>query len=275
MIYSAIPIFAYAGQPEALGRLLADINMRGPSVEAVRPTRRELVQNIGGVGLISIRGAMLAGVGPAIADAFGVTDTQHLARQLIAAAGDDRVESVVIRVNSPGGSVEGLTDVADAMAVLTEQKPVAAVIDGMGASAAYYSVAGAHSIYAGRMDLVGSIGTRLMVYDTSGVFEDMGIKAIPIDTGEFKSMGADGVPVTDAHKAEYQRLVDGYFADFRDVVSRGRGLSGERLDAVADGRMWFGSEAGGLGLIDGINTVQNVLNSMQTANAARRRVRSL
>jgi protease-4 len=125
------------------------------------------------------------------------------------------------------------------------------------------------------MDLIGSIGTRLTVYDYSEAFANAGIKPVVIDTGEYKSMGEPGTEITDAHKAEFQRLVDGYFADFRQVVQRGRGLSDQSFEAIGDGRLFFAEESTRNGLIDGILKVSDVLNSMQAANAARRRIASI
>lgn len=271
------PIYAWGGDVAALTRIIEAVTQHKISaqVEAARPSARQSYFNAGGVAVMNLVGPMIPGVGAEIEQYFGVTDTKRLTRSVQEATADESVESILFRVNSPGGSVDGLDRLGDAVAAAVNVKPVAAVVDGMAASAAYYTVAQAHTIYAGRRDLVGSIGTRLTVYDYSEAFQNAGIKPVVIDTGEYKSMGERGTPITDEHKAEFQRLVDGYFADFRDVVVRGRGMTAEGFEKIGDGRLFFADESRGLGLIDGISDVTNVLNSMQTANAARRRVRSL
>lgn len=272
------PVYSWAGDERVLTETIASITRymisAGPFAVEGAATRRPY-NNYGGVALLSLRGPMMSGVPQEIEDVFGVTDTRRFARAVEIAADDKEVDSILIVANSPGGSVDGLTAVADAMAYATQAKNVVAVVNGMAASAAYYAISQAHTIHAGRMDLIGSIGTRLTVYDYSQAFENAGIKPVVIDTGEYKSMGETGTEITDAHKAEFQRLVDGYFADFREVVQRGRGMTSESFEAVSDGRLFFADESMRMGLIDGISTVSNMLKSIQTANAARRRVASL
>jgi signal peptide peptidase SppA len=271
------PVYSWAGDWRTLANTIAAVTQHIVSnsrIESAGPKRKGY-QSIGGVGLISLRGPMMTGVSPEIEDWFGVTDTQRLARTVERAADDSAIDSICICVNSPGGSVEGLTTLADAVKYAASKKHVVGAVNGMAASAAYYAIAGAQTIYAGRMDLVGSIGTRLTVYDYSEAFADAGIKPVVIDTGEYKSMGEPGTEITDAHKAEFQRLVDGYFADFRRVVQYGRGMTDAGFEMVSDGRLFFAEDARGLGLVDGVSKVSDVITQMQTAIAARRRIAQL
>jgi signal peptide peptidase SppA len=272
------PVYAWGGDANALTAIIKGVTdyiiSEGPFYVESAATRRPY--NVyGGVAVLHLRGPMMSGVPQEVEQIFSVTDTRRFARSLEVAADDKEVDSVAIIVNSPGGSVDGLNEIADAMQSVMRQKNVVAMVNGMAASAAYYAIAQAQTIYAGRMDLIGSIGTRLTVYDYSEAFANAGIKPVVIDTGEYKSMGEPGTEITDAHKAEFQRLVDGYFADFRQVVQRGRGLSDQSFEAIGDGRLFFAEESMRNGLIDGILKVSDVLNSMQAANAARRRIASI
>lgn len=183
---------------------------------------------------------------------------QGIQKALQAALASDAT-SIMLRVDSPGGSTDGLAEAGDAIFAARSDKPVFAFVEGMAASAAYYLASQASKIYAQRMDLVGSIGTRLMLYDFSKLFEKEGIRAIPIDTGEFKSAGAQGTEVTDRQIEYFQGIVDGYFKDFLSAIKRGRGMTTEQLEAVADGRVFLAKDAVGLGLIDGIGTKKTVL----------------
>ena len=140
------------------------------------------------------------------------------------------------------------------------------------ASAGYYIAAGATNIYANRMDLIGSIGTRIMLYDYSEYFNELGIKAIPIDTGEHKSAGAEGTEITEAQQAEFQRIVDGYFDDFISVINRGRTIPD--LDSLADGRVFFAADAVKNGLIDGIKSLDETLKQTQPATHSTRQARA-
>lgn len=271
------PIYAWGGEAQALTRAIQSVTAHianHPQIEGAGPKRKRY-QSAGGVAILSLRGPMMTGVPQEIEDWFGVTDTKRFARTVEMAAEDKEVNSICICVNSPGGSVEGLTTLADAVNYAAGMKNVVGTVNGMSASAAYYAISGANTIFANRMDLVGSIGTRLTVYDYSEAFADAGIKPVVIDTGEFKSMGEPGTPITDAQKDEFQRLVDGYFSDFRQVVQRGRGMSDAGFEQVSDGRLFFAEEARGLGLIDGIGRPADVIKQMQTAIAARRRIAQL
>jgi ClpP class serine protease len=130
-------------------------------------------------------------------------------------------------------------------------------------SAAYMTAAQATEIVAGRMDMIGSIGTRLTLFDTSKMAERWGIKAIPIDTGEFKSLGEFGTEIT-ASQVEYmQGLVNGYFADFKATVMRGRKMSAEAFAKVSDGKVWLASDAKAMGLIDGFSTFGETISRLQ------------
>src|SRR5699024_4511213 len=120
------------------------------------------------------------------------------------AMADDAVDNIVLVIDSPGGSTAALSDLGDTIAWAREHKTIISQVDTMAASAAYYVAAQTSKIYAGRMDLVGSIGVRMTLYDYSKAFGDAGIKAIPIDTGEFKSAGEIGTEITEAQIAEFQ-----------------------------------------------------------------------
>jgi signal peptide peptidase SppA len=230
-------------------------------------------QLIGGVSVIPIVGVMWKD-----ARFRGYADTRAITDSVKAASGDDNVRAIVLRIDSPGGSVDGLAELGDAILSARGVKPVIAQVDGMAASAAYYAASQASRIVAGRMDMVGSIGTRIMLYDFSKYFSEVGIKAIPIDSSPedrpFKSAAIQGTEITELQQADFQRIVDDYFGDFRNVVIRGRGMSAESFDAVADGRVWVGDEARKVGLIDGLATLGETLAALSGSIAVTDRARA-
>lgn len=271
-------VFSYFGEPQKLEAITANILMHGPELRAAAGTKREPYAKVDGVAVVNLNGPMYRGIGERIAEYYGLTDTGILTSGIRQAASASDVDAIVIRVNSPGGSVDGLYELGEAVKAATLSKPVVAVVDGMAGSAAYYAIAGASRIYAGKMDLIGSIGTRMVIHDYSKMFENAGVKAIAIDTGEHKSAGEPGTVITDAQIEEFQRLVDGYFAEFMNVVRSGRGLAGESLEAVSDGRMFFANDgtsesALALGLIDDVEYLENVIKLTQSTVAAKRRYR--
>lgn len=217
----------------------------------------DIMEVVGETAIIQVHGVMLKEV--SFSDEVS---TVAIAEALTAAAANDDIKSVLLDIDSPGGSAAGLVQLADALSETRSKKPVIAQSSGMIASAAFFLAAGADKIFAARGDLIGSIGTRLHVFDFSKLFENIGVKSIPIDTGPLKSAGAFGTEVTEEQQAYLQGIVDGFQADFKSVVMQGRGFDQKQFDAVATGGVMHVAEARKLGLIDGIKTKTESLGSM-------------
>lgn len=183
---------------------------------------------------------------------FGDSTYESIRNDIGAALDDKAVKQIMLDVDSPGGDADGVDEAAETIYQARQIKRVTARVDGMAASAAYWMASQADKIEMSAMDMVGSIGVRMLVYDWSKMFEEAGIKAIPIDTGEYKSAGAMGTPLTENQQQHFQDLVDGMFAQFKSAVARGRGMSKSAVNEVADGRMFLGSDAKAAGLVDSI-----------------------
>ena len=222
------------------------------------------IQVAGGVGVISIEGVMTR----FIQGARMVTAMEAVEAAVRSAAGDRAIGSILLRINSPGGSVDGLAQLADTVKAAAGSKRVVAQIAGMGASAAYYVASQASEIRAERTNLVGSLGARLLVMDLSRLAKNEGVEVIPIDSAPedrpFKSAGAPGTEITKAQRADFQRIVDAFAEDFRTAVMNGRNMSREQLDAVFDGRVWQAGKAVELGLVDQVATLRQTLSELRT-----------
>lgn len=258
----------WAIEPQAFNRYvqmaakLQSMDLSQIEARATAPSAQEgdvAVQS--GIARIPVRGPLVKSVG-FIEEILGFGSTTEIQRQVEVAAADPDVSNIVLEVDSPGGSVSGLAELADAIYSARDTKPVTAQVDGLAASAGYQIASQATSIFAGREDMVGSIGVRLMLYDFSKLFENEGIEAVPIDTGEFKSAGAMGTEITEAQRNDFQRIVDRYFDGFIDAIMRGRGMTEAAVREVADGRMFVGQEAVDLGLVDGIQTLRETLTNL-------------
>lgn len=231
----------------------------------------------GQIGVVNIFGVLAKGA-PEWAEEYGFLDTLKVTRAITQLTADDRTRAIVLRIDSPGGSVDGLAELGDAVYAARNVKPIVAQVDGMAASAAYYVASQADRIMAGRMDMIGSIGTRLLLFDYSKLFDRIGIRSIPIDSAPedrpYKSAGAIGTVITDQQVADFQRFINEFFADFKAMVLRGRNMASDAFDAIADGRMWTGPEAMKLGLIDGFATVDATIGELgraiETTDRARR-----
>ena len=225
------------------------------------------VDKRGDVAIVSLRGPMIKNAG--FLARWGFAGTKETQRAIEHSVVDEDVNTIILNVDSPGGSVDGLAELADAIRLARKSKTVLAQVSGMAASAAYYVASQAETIYAGRMDLIGSIGTRMLIYDYFEMFREAGVKAIAIDTGEHKSAGAVGTELTEEQIAEFQRIVDGFFADFISAVRTGRGLPKKAVNSVADGRVFFAAESIELGLIDAIQPIEKTLAQAEKPRRAR------
>lgn len=182
---------------------------------------------------------------------------RNLIPQLRRAFESDRIRAVVIQIDSPGGApleAERINTFVREIRI-THPKPVYAVIENIGASAAYMIAVQADEIWAGRYSLVGSIGAMLGSWDVHRVLERVDVERRVFASGELKTMLDPFLPTTDEAQGKAQSMVDAVGRMFVDEVRAARGA---RLVAssIDSGEVWNGSEAKALGLIDEIGTLE-------------------
>ena len=216
----------------------------------------------GSVAVISIQGAMSKDGAPSLG-IDGTAATRRLVRQ---ATTDPEVRQAFIDVDSPGGEVRGNSALAADIARLASAKPTFAYMEDLGASCAYWAVAGVNAIFAGPGALVGCLGIRMSLVDSTDAASQAGLKFDHVVTGPYKAAGADGSPLTEEHRAYFQGLVDDAGRQFFGAVQRGRGLTPEQMAAVTDGRLFPARQARTLGLIDGVTSRENALAKLKTLN---------
>ena len=177
---------------------------------------------------------------------------------------DDAPLAVVVKIDSPGGMVDGLDDVCSKLAMLADRMVCIASINGNGASAAYRIASQCGQIFATADSEVGSIGTYWQFLDTSAAYAKAGVRSVLLSTGPYKGIGIDGEPITDEQRAFLQDCTNKTNQMFLDDVVAGRGFSESQLAAVSDGRWWIASEAVGLGLVDEIGSLDDVLSAIRS-----------
>lgn len=187
------------------------------------------------------------------------TSTVWARRQLRLAANNNDVRAILLHIDSPGGIVAGVEDLAQDVAAAAKRKPLHAFIADMGASAAYWVASQASKVFANDNALVGSIGVFTVLTDRSEQFDRAGVKVHVIRAGQFKGVGTPGTEITDEHLAHRQQLINDLNGFFVAAVSRGRKLTGQKLNDIVDGRVHVGHEAAQLGLVDGIKSLDEVL----------------
>jgi len=220
-----------------------------------------------GVAVVPVMG-VLTKYGSSLDDGGGYLGIRRAVRL---ASRDPQVKGIVLGIDSPGGSVKGMDDLAAEIgrARSGSGKPVMAYIEDQGTSAAYWLAASAGMVFANPAAAVGGMGTFGVVRDSSALAANLGIRVHVIRAGKYKGMTTPGTAVTDEHLAEIQRSVDGYNALMLDGVARGRGMSADRVKELADGRAHLAGEALGLGLIDGVMGWDGLMEQMRKAIAGK------
>ncbi len=231
----------------------------------------DIIEQQGDIAVIPVYGVLRKDVPRIFTKYLGMVGTVQLRAAVQAAGNDPDVSKIVLRIDSPGGSVDGIAEFAEAVRAAAEKKPVIAQVDGEAASAAYHVASQATEIRLGRMDAVGSIGVFAVIDDSSRMFENQGIRTILVTTGEYKALGLDGAPVTENQIDEVKRVVSIFFDEFKGAVRKGRNMTAARVDAVADGRIFIGKQAVELGLADKIATFDQTI--MELTGLKRKRQR--
>ncbi|MCX7424411.1 MAG: S49 family peptidase [Planctomycetia bacterium] len=251
-------------EPGAGSKLEAALNSLSPETLRLPAVLQPALpmEIIRGVAVVDVAG-LLTKRPSSFSLLFDGTSTEQVTEAVAKAASDDRVKSIILRIDSPGGSSAGLAEAADAILAARAVKPVVASVCGLCCSAAYMLASQAGQIFAHRMDLVGCIGSKMMLYDFSKMFTEAGIRAVPIDTGPYKSAGEPGTEITPAHEAYFQGIVDHFFGDFIQSIVRGRRMPESAVRKVADGRVFVAGEALKLRLIDGIQSFDSTLARLQ------------
>ncbi len=150
------------------------------------------------------------------------------------------------------------------------RKRIIAQVDGMAASAGFLIASQANEIRAGRMDVVGSVGSLLVVVDASKLFEREGIEVVPITTGKFKATGLIGTEITEEQRQDLQRIVDAFGRDFVASLKRARTFTDAQVKTIAQAQVFTTSEALRLNMVDRVATLQETLRELNASGTRRR-----
>ena len=210
-------------------------------------------------GVVTQRGNMVDDIsGP------GSSSTQQFTSVLRQMLSDDTVGQILIDIDSPGGSVYGVSELANEIVKARAQKPVIAVANSLAASAAYWIGCSASEFYVTPGGEVGSIGVWQAHFDYSKALEEDGVKPTLISAGKFKVEGNPYVPLDEQAQAFMQSRVDDYYNAFVEAVALGRGVSiNDVKTGMGEGRVLGADAALAQNMVDGIATFDDVLAKMQ------------
>ena len=190
--------------------------------------------------------------------------------ELEKAAEDEDVRAVVLRINSPGGTVTA-SDILhhEVTRFKTRRKvPVVAAILDVGASGGYYVALAADRIVVHPTTITGSIGVLMLTVDSRGLLEKIGVSAGYITSGRHKDMGSPFRSLTEEERQIFQGVIDRLYDRFVELVSRGRKLDEARVRHLADGRIHTATEALALGLVDRIGYLEDAIALAKEAASA-------
>ncbi len=246
------------------------------SERVLRDTRKQMAAANAGSGIavlplygvVTQRGNMVDDIsGP------GSTSTQQFTSALRQVLADDTVGQILIDIDSPGGSVYGVAELASEIVKARAQKPVVAVANSLAASAAYWIGCAASEFYVTPGGEVGSIGVWQAHFDYSKALEEEGVKTTLVSAGKFKVEGNPYVPLDPQAQAFMQSRVDDYYNAFIQAVAVGRGVSVDDVrNGMGEGRVLGADAALAQRMVDGIASFDDVLARMQakvTGNAVR------
>ena len=199
------------------------------------------------VAVINIDGIIVKDAG--VLEGRGFTGTKSISVQLSDAVNNPNINSILLYIDSPGGTVNGVPELADTIKEVSKIKPVIAFTDGQMDSAAYWLGSSANAIYATKSASIGSIGVYRTVTDLSKALASDGIEVKVIKSGKFKGTGIEGTPLTPEQISQIQSEVDYIYNKFASQVKSNRGNIAED---VMQGQDFYAEQALEHKLIDGI-----------------------
>lgn len=177
---------------------------------------------------------------------------------LRAAAEDETVKAIVLRVDSPGGGVTGSAQIYEVVQGM--DKPVVVSMSSVAASGGYYVSAPADYIFARADTVTGSIGVIYTLLNVEELIDEVGIDVELITSGENKGLGSPFEELTPEQRGILQGLVEETYDEFVRIVAEGRNLSQSDVRQLADGRIYSGRQALAVGLVDELGNLQNAID---------------
>ena len=184
-----------------------------------------------GVGIVRIHGPLMRDPDLISTLLFGATDMNQVADAILQATESKEVKSILLDIDSPGGTVNGTPELAQSVADASKLKTIYAFSAGQMCSAAYWVASQCQAVYASPSARVGSIGVMLPFIDSAEKFRSQGLKVEVFAAGKFKGMGTPGVSLSEEQRALLQADVEEIAADFKEaVLARGRRIPDEAME---------------------------------------------
>jgi protease IV len=212
------------------------------------------------IALVYCQGDIVSGFGEAYTD-DGLMIAEGMADAIQQAAEDDQVKAIVLRIDSPGGSGSAADIIWREVELAHAAKPIIVSMSDVAASGGYYIGLPVDSIFAQPSSIVGSIGVFSGKFSFKGLYGKLGINKVEIPRGTNSTIFSEIRKFDDQQRRIIQENMIIFYRDFVTKVSEGRHLSYDKVDELAQGRVWTGAQAAQNGLIDRIGGIYDAINS--------------
>ena len=227
---------------------------------------KSLIANANKIGVIELEGAIASSYESNLFSKEA--NAPSLLKSLISAQTDNEIKGIIIKINSPGGTVAMSQNIYNQIMKLKKQKPIVVVFDDVAASGGYYIACAADRIIAQEGSLTGSIGVIMSFMDYHNLLANkLAINPVVIKSGKYKDMGSSMRAMTQEEKELMQDIIDDSYSQFVSAIEQGRvlrtdnysvtktELSKDNLKNYADGRIFTGRQAQKLGFVDALGDV--------------------
>lgn len=211
------------------------------------------------VAVIYLEGSMVADKSSDPSDK-GAAYSSDVVRALRKATEDDDVKAIVLRVNSPGGTPVAAEEIISQINKTKKKKPVVVSMGDMATSAAYYVSSTCDKIYANPDTFTGSIGVIWVFKNKTRYYNEEGINFYIAKSGDYKDVGSDWRGLSETEKSYIQSIINESYDRFVSTVATGRDIPESEIRKIADGRLYTGTSAKKMGLVDEIGSLYDAVN---------------
>lgn len=208
----------------------------------------------------------MVGVITTVAGGGFVPDREVVSHKIVGLIEDaeknDDIKAIVFEINSPGGSPVATYEIAQA--IQHAKKPTMAVIREVGASGGYWVATAAKEVWANPLSVTGSIGVIGSRLEFAGLIKDYNVTYRRLVAGKYKDVGSPWKEMVPEEEKLMQGVLDRLHASFIDTVAKNRNLPREKVDELATGFIYLGSEAKELGLVDQLGTMKDAISALET-----------
>lgn len=265
----------WAIDPPWIDEMLARIEVGQALADpAAARVQRPAASMRGAVAVVPVNG-VLTQKGSVWQAIFGGTSCDAVSAMISDALADPSVGSILLDINSPGGSVFGVSELASKIMDARATKPIYGIANSMAASAAYWIGSACTELMVTPGGQVGSIGVFVTHEDYSAALADAGVSVSVISAGKYKTEGNPYGPLTDEARAALQSSVDSYYAMFVKAVAAGRRCTQSAVtDGMGQGRLVGAAQAAKFDMVDGVATFEQAVARAAGARSAARSARA-